>query len=131
VAPTKAAKRCLAPVGPTRDDALLDLWRERPGPVGTHVLQASYVNLRMAGYPLSATEAPEVVSDCLAWEVVVTGGSSVIKATLFEERFSLPFWDAMIVVAANPAGADVLLSEDLSHGQRYGEVVARNPSAGL
>lgn len=33
------------------------------------------------------------------------------------KRFSLSFWDALIVAAAQAAGCSHLLTEDLSHGQ--------------
>ena len=36
--------------------------------------------------------------------------------------FSLAFWDAAIVASANMSHSDVLLSEDMTHGARYGLV---------
>ncbi len=50
-------------------------------------------------------------------------GSAARRGT----RFRLSFWDAMIVRAALAAGAETLLSEDLSHGQSYGAVRVVNP----
>ncbi len=43
------------------------------------------------------------------------------------ERYQIPFWDALILAAAQSASAAVLYTEDLNHGQRYGEAVVRNP----
>ncbi len=42
-------------------------------------------------------------------------------------RWHISFWDAMILVAARACSASVLWSEDLSDGQRYGDVLVRNP----
>jgi predicted nucleic acid-binding protein len=36
-------------------------------------------------------------------------------------------YDANIIAAADLAGCEVLYSEDMSHGQRVGRVVVRNP----
>lgn len=46
------------------------------------------------------------------------------------ERMSvhrLSFWDALVVEAAVRAGCDLLFSEDLSHGQRFGKLRVVNP----
>lgn len=42
-------------------------------------------------------------------------------------RWQLSLWDAMIVAAAAQAGAPILYTEDLNHGQFYGSVQAINP----
>ena len=42
-------------------------------------------------------------------------------------RYRISFWDALIVAAARKAGASVLYSEDLNHGQTFGSVQVLNP----
>jgi predicted nucleic acid-binding protein len=39
----------------------------------------------------------------------------------------LSWFDALIVSAAQQAGCDVLYSEDLQHGQRFGSLRVVNP----
>ena len=39
----------------------------------------------------------------------------------------ISFWDALVVQAAHVSGAEILYSEDLSDGQRYGAVRVINP----
>lgn len=105
-----------------------DLWQSRSGVVSTQVLQELAVNLRRkAGKPLDAKATRDVVSDYLAWQVVVNGGDSILEALDMEARYRISFWDALIIQAAQTAGADVLYSEDLSDGQRYGSVKVENP----
>ncbi len=41
----------------------------------------------------------------------------MIRASEIQERHPLSFWDALILAAAAKAGAAILLSEDLDHGQ--------------
>jgi predicted nucleic acid-binding protein len=53
----------------------------------------------------------------------------VVQASELEERYQLSFWDALIVVAAQGAGAAKLLSEDLPAGRRFGGVRVENPFA--
>jgi predicted nucleic acid-binding protein len=104
------------------------LWDSRSGAVSTQVLQELAVNLRRkAKQPLDAKATREVISDYLAWHVVVNGGDSILEALELEARYQLSFWDALVVHAAQVAGAEILYSEDLSDGQRYGTVRVKNP----
>jgi predicted nucleic acid-binding protein len=107
------------------------LWRDRTGVISTQVLQELVVNLRRrVGRPLNAKAIREIVADYLTWQVVVNGGDSILEALDFEARFHISFWDALIVQAAHSSGADVLYSEDLSDGQKYGAVRVINPLRG-
>jgi len=105
-----------------------ELWRERTGVVSTQVLQELSVNLRRkAGRPLDAKATREIVADYLTWQVVVNGGESILEALDLEARYQISFWDALVIQAAQVAGAEVLYSEDLSDQQRYGPVLVVNP----
>jgi predicted nucleic acid-binding protein len=105
-----------------------ELWRDRTGIVSTQVLQELAVNLRRkAGRPLDGKATREVVTDYLTWQVVVNSGESILEALDIEARYQLSFWDALVVQAAQVSGAEILYSEDLSDGQRYGSVRAINP----
>jgi predicted nucleic acid-binding protein len=107
------------------------LWSERSGVISTQVLQELSVNLRRrAGRPLDLKATREIVTDYLSWEVVVNTGESVLEALEIEARYRISFWDALVIHAAEAAGAPVLYTEDLSDGQRYGTVRVVNPLAG-
>lgn len=109
-------------------DLVRRLWDERSAAISTQVLQELYVNVRRkAEKPISRDEAAALVSDYLAWEVVVNTERSVVDAIALEERHQISFWDALIVRAAQTAGASILYSEDLSHGQSYGTLRVINP----
>ncbi len=104
------------------------LWRQRVGVLSTQVLQEFYVNVRRkARKPVAPQEARDLVVDYLCWEVIVNDGRSVTEAADLEGQHRISFWDALIVQAANASGATVLYSEDLNHGQRYGNVRVVNP----
>jgi predicted nucleic acid-binding protein len=105
-----------------------ELWRDRSGVVSTQVLQELSVNLRRkAGRPLDVKATRDIVADYLTWQVVVNGGESILEALDLESRYRISFWDALVVQAAQAAGAEVLYSEDLSDGQMYGSVRVVNP----
>jgi predicted nucleic acid-binding protein len=96
--------------------------------LSTLVLQEFYVNIRKkAATPVSTAEAKQWLTDYLNWEIVVNDGNAVIEAIDLEERYQVSFWDALILHAANSAGASVIYSEDLNHGQQYADVVVQNP----
>ena len=42
-------------------------------------------------------------------------------------RYRLSFYDALIMAAADAAGCDELLTEDLHHSQRIGDLTITNP----
>lgn len=107
-----------------------ELWESRSGVLSTQVLQELYVNLRRkAARPLDVAAARQLVEDYLSWKVVVNDGAAVLRAIDLEERYSLSFWDALIVDAAHSGDAALIYSEDLGHGQRYGGIEVRNPFA--
>jgi predicted nucleic acid-binding protein len=104
------------------------LWETRSGVVSTQVLQELVVNLRKkAKKPLDAKATRDVVSDYLSWQVVVNAGDSILDALDLEARYQVSFWDALVIQAAQVGGAEILYSEDLSDGQRYGTVRVKNP----
>lgn len=107
------------------------LWEERRGVLSTQVLQEFYVNIRRkAAAPVSASEAKQWLVDYLNWEIVVNDENAIIEAIDLEERYRISFWDALVLEAAGSAGASVVYSEDLNHGQEYAGVRVQNPLLG-
>jgi predicted nucleic acid-binding protein len=59
---------------------------------------------------------------------LMTVTADLIRTALeVEARYGISFWDSLILAAADAGGADVIYTEDLNHGQRYGRVVALKP----
>lgn len=54
-------------------------------------------------------------------------GSCMQSAWELEDQYSLSWWDALIVSAAQVSGCDLLLTEDLQAGQVLGGVRVVNP----
>ena len=49
------------------------------------------------------------------------------QSIALQQRYQLSWWDSLIVSAAMQAKCDVLYTEDLQHGQRFGDLVVTNP----
>jgi predicted nucleic acid-binding protein len=104
------------------------LWATSEGVLSTQVLQELCVNLRRKMRdPFSLEEAREVIHDYLRWRIVVNTAESVLRALDIEARHKVSFWDALVIQAAESAGASVLYSEDLSAGQKFGDLRIVNP----
>lgn len=120
----------------THDDAkhraaenlLARLWASGLGILSTQVLQEFYsAATRKLQPPLTPTQARQVVRDYSEWCRVDTDPLLILSASRLSERHSINFWDALIVEAALRASATELVTEDLQHGHRFGEVTVRNP----
>lgn len=107
---------------------LEQLWDSGLGVLSTQVLQELCINLRRkAGNPLPVEELRRLIREYSTWEVVTNTPESVLKALDIEMRYKTSFWDALILQAAEDAGASILYSEDLATGQRYGAIQVVNP----
>jgi len=104
------------------------LWNTGDGVLSTQVLQELCINLRRKmAKPWTVDETRSLIEDYLKWETIVNTPTSVIEALENETRYQVSFWDALIIHAAEIAGAAILYSEDLSDGQTYGSVRVVNP----
>jgi predicted nucleic acid-binding protein len=104
------------------------LWESGLGVMSTQVLQELCVNLRRKiEKPLSTDEVRELIQDYLSWEIILNTPESIVQALELEARYKISFWDALILQAAESAGASVLYSEDLSAGQKYRAIKVINP----
>jgi len=105
-----------------------EIWITGGGVLSTQVLQELSVNLRRKmARPWTVEETRNLISDYMNWQIVVNTPDSVIEALAIEANYQISFWDALIVHAAERAGAAILYSEDFSDGQTYGSVRVVNP----
>jgi predicted nucleic acid-binding protein len=112
-----------------RAQALLEqLWNSGQGVLSTQVLQELCINLRRKlSQPLPMEEVRLIIRDYATWEVITNTSDSVLQALDIEMRYKTSFWDALILQAAESAGASILYSEDMATGHHYGAVRIMNP----
>ncbi len=51
----------------------------------------------------------------------------LIYALDIQNAHDLQFFDALLVACAESAGCDILFSEDMADGAKYGSITVRNP----
>jgi predicted nucleic acid-binding protein len=104
------------------------LWEEGNAVISTQVMQEFYVNVtQKLSKPLTLATAREALDDYAEWEVVQIEPPLIFSASELQERYRLSFWDSLILAAAQKAGVEMLLTEDLNHGQVVGGVRIHNP----
>lgn len=107
---------------------VVQLWEQRSGVVSLQVLQEFYINItRKITAPLSPSAARELIQTYFAWYIAVIHPLFIIRASEISERNKISFWDALIIVAAQEANAEKILTEDLNTGQIIEGVLIVNP----
>ncbi len=106
------------------------VWRERLGRTSIQVLSECYVTLTRKLKPsLAGADAWDYVRSLLPWRPQPIDAELLSRGREIEERYSLNWWDSLIVSAAQLQECSVLLTEDLQDGTVFGGVVVRNPFA--
>lgn len=106
------------------------VWRRRAGRLSYQVLQELYSTLTRKLKPrFDVDRARALVRGLAAWQPVATDVALLERAWRLEARFSLSWWDALIVAAAQASECRVLLTEDLQAGQMFETVRVVDPFA--
>ena len=106
------------------------LWATRSARVSFQVLQEFYaVVTRRVTPPVPSAKARSIVRKLMSWQHVSMDPALLERAWLLQDRYFLSWWDALIVAAAQVSDCNVLLTEDLQHGQEFGTVRVIDPFA--
>ena len=106
------------------------LWRDRTGRVSVQVLSEYYTTMTRKLRPqLLPEDAWEDVRALAAWRPQPVDLPVLERGREIERRFSLSWWDSLIVAAAQMQDCTLLLSEDLQDAMTIGNVTIRNPFA--
>ncbi|HJP75654.1 MAG TPA: PIN domain-containing protein [Pseudonocardiaceae bacterium] len=103
-----------------------ELWRTESGVLSTQVLQEFY-SVATRRLKLEPKHARGIVASYAEWCTVNTDVGLIVSGSRSTEEHSISFWDALVIEAALRANASKLLSEDLRHGRKFGELVVENP----
>jgi predicted nucleic acid-binding protein len=77
--------------------------------------------------PLSHDDTRLALHALACFEVMTTDSALVQDAHELADAEQLSWFDALIVEAAIRSGCDILFSEDLSHGRKFGKLTVCNP----
>ncbi len=104
------------------------LWESGSGRTSWQVLNEFYVNAtKKLGAPKREIRA--IVEAYAQWQPVGFGIGLVQRAWDWVDQAGLPYWDALILSAAEYSGCRSLLSEDFQTDRIYGGVKTVNPFA--
>jgi predicted nucleic acid-binding protein len=110
-------------------DLVAHLWKVRRGWISLQVMQEFYVSATRK-LKLPVDEATLQVLRLRLWRVHRPSVDDILAAIELHQRHSVSFWDALILRSAQASRCSVLWSEDLSNGQRWGNLEVRNPFTG-
>jgi predicted nucleic acid-binding protein len=121
-----------AAIGTGKDEAkrrrALDLIESEDFGTSAQVLQEFFVTVvKKAFRPLTAEQALEWIEHLTAFPCQAVDHKLVRVAIAQSERYSISYWDAAILSAAQALGSDTVYSEDLNDGQVYSGVRVVNP----
>jgi predicted nucleic acid-binding protein len=118
---------------PVKAERARELIREavatRKGIISFQVVQEFFnVALRRFAQAMSVAEAEQYLATVFRPLLAVHSSHSLYSEVLrLAARFQLSWYDSLIVAAAIEAQCDVLYSEDLQNGQRFGAMQVQNP----
>jgi len=110
----------------TAIDLVLDHLRQRTGVVSLQVLQEYFVSAT-GKLKLNAELAKRRVEFFARFHVVEPNVGDILAAIDLHRLHGISLWDALIVRAASKSGCQVLLTEDMQHGQVFDGVRIVNP----
>ncbi len=101
----------------------------RKGIVSYQVAQEFFnVALRRFAQPMTVVEAEQYLATVFRPLMAVHSSQALYgQALRLSDRYRLPWYDSLILAAAIEAQCSVLYSEDLQHGQRFGDLRIENP----
>jgi len=107
---------------------ITDLWERANGILSNQVLQEFYIVVtKKMPKPTSLPEARVIIKNYLKWQIEENNSNSILRASEIQEKHNISFWDALIVTAAEQAGAAKILTEDMNSGQTIEGVLIENP----
>ncbi|MEN6391585.1 MAG: PIN domain-containing protein [Syntrophomonas sp.] len=109
-------------------DLLKHLWAERTGFLSIQVLQEFYVTVtRKIDKSITPENAARIIQNFEAWPIHCPDIRDIAEAIRIQQKLSISFWDAMIIWSAVCTDCEVLWTEDLNTGQRYGQLEIKSP----
>jgi predicted nucleic acid-binding protein len=94
--------------------------------LSTQVLQETYSVLTRK-LRVEHSIALASVASVAREEVFPSTGEFVVRSLALVQRYQLSVWDALLVGAALESGCNVLYTEDLPSGMRFGDLVVVDP----
>jgi len=95
--------------------------------ISTQVINELAATLLKPAFGMTLDEVRRALGSLDGSTLVLSDLSTVQRALDARSRYQVSLWDGLIIAAAERARCREILTEDLSHGQEYFGVIARNP----
>ncbi|MDY6792440.1 MAG: PIN domain-containing protein [Thermodesulfobacteriota bacterium] len=96
--------------------------------ISTQVLGEFFtVVTRRIPQPISVFDASEIINNVSVMNVQEIDLLIVKRAIETLDTYKISYWDSLIVAAAEGAGCERIMTEDLNHEQLYYGIIATNP----
>jgi predicted nucleic acid-binding protein len=89
-----------------------------------------FINVALRGFrsPIVRSDLESFVLTALFPMMAISSSPPLLIAALrLQGENQLSWYDSLIVAAAIQGGCEILYSEDLQHGRRFGDLVVENP----
>jgi len=104
------------------------LWKSRRGRISFQILNEYYITVTKKLKPgRSLTLARQDVSALFTWAPLPSTSGSLERAWQLQDKYSISWWDALIVASAIEAGCSYLVSEDLQENLLIDQLRIINP----
>jgi predicted nucleic acid-binding protein len=108
---------------------VIDGAADKRGIISYQVVQ-EFINVALRGFRLAITKSELesfVLTALFPMMAISSSPTLVIEALRLHGASQLSWYDALIIAAAIQGGCEVLYSEDMQHGRRFGDLVIQNP----
>jgi len=104
------------------------LWKSKRGRISFQILNEYYVTVTKKLKPgRSPTLARQDVSALFTWAPLPATSGSLERAWQLQDKYSISWWDSLIVASAIEAGCSYLVSEDLQENLLIDQLRVINP----
>lgn len=117
-----------APPEADKRDRARELLEKESWTLSVQVLQEFYINaVSKLAQPLTPEAAVQFIQRLVVRQPLPITSELMLAGAALSQRFRLSYWDGAIVVAAKVLRCHTLFTEDLQHGQTFGDVRVVNP----
>jgi predicted nucleic acid-binding protein len=113
---------------PRAEDWLRSLWENESGRISTQILNEYYVTVTQKLKPgLTIAQARSDIKSLSVWQPLEISQRLIEGAWDIQDQYGFSWWDTLVVTSALFLDCRYLLSEDLQHNQKIGNLTIINP----
>jgi len=104
------------------------LWKNECGKISAQVMNEYYVTVTQKLKPgLPKSQARADLRALTVWQPLEISATLIEASWDTQDLYGYSWWDSLVVTSAQFLGCTYLISEDMQHKQRLGELIIINP----